>query len=131
MTKYTIESCYYGNQYVQVFDDRVEWMAAINAATNQENTRGRGEGVTVSIYEAPDGTEGIAYNRAWNGNEYRGRRTYVDTFSIPEDWALESRQEIPFWLVTEQDGKWYGEDGTEYDTEQEAIECESPAQYFI
>lgn len=149
---YTISRQSYDDISTDIYTDRAEWEKAIDTASEQEYTQGKGRGIDVSIYEIPDDTQvSISSDRGWTGKEYRGRRVYANHDKIiitktdengdeveEEIDAPVETQKINYWYISqieaeddENNGKWASDRGEIYDTEEEGRELEKPSQYLI
>lgn len=145
-TKYAISTVSYGNGHSTIYDNRKTWCDAIDSKSyNMSHTE-----MTAEIYTCEDDEDIVSISdRGWNGKEYRGHRTYVDTASvilvdaegevIDENPEPTESQKIDSWSVyqiedeeSENNKKWKDADNDEaYTTEDEAISAAYPSQYLI
>ena len=121
---FTIIKKFYDNRNIELYDNREEWIEAIDDYMFDGGSAGAGESFEVCIYEGEiekDNWEGVVWHSA-------SRDRYANIDSIPEEYEpLECYTFYFCNIIEKNNGKWVDEDGEEYDTEEEAREVNSVA----
>lgn len=134
-TIYIINERTYSNwDKISTYINRSEWLDSINTIAKRET---REENFEIAIYEIPENSEteietGSSYDYRWE----KHKKVNVNYALIPEDWELIWEEKVSYYKIyqiddIEDENNWKRTDWElNYDTEEEAIDICSPAQYI-
>ena len=143
MKKYTIETNYYNDRNIETYDSYEEWMRELSIASNESDTRGRGDNLTACIYEADNKDSYVEYNKIPENWELLESHN-VSYWSLKEIWAEKTGEKLTYLADIEDDKpepepependgiviSAYSSDCEIYETEAEAIEFEDSSLYI-